>query len=211
MIDGIATDVTIVTAPDLALPSQSHVPRDHDLTHAQYIRLQRTWKAAVLSLHSHSLHPKPASPWIFSTALPAARASSSSRARRVSSSRAAAADVSCTLQLLLTTPVLGGLTGGGGIGDKLNGMAGGGAQGEKNEDYLDKGVDFVQERFMGGGAQNNESAAEQAKVGYFINVADKQDEMISDAIRSKYKGMVGSDFPVADKQQGFGGMGGQQQ
>jgi hypothetical protein len=68
----------------------------------------------------------------------------------------------------------------GGITDKLNGAAGGGRESEKNEDYLDKGtltsscsydyiandrigVDFVQEKFMGGGAQDNESAIEQAK------------------------------------------------
>merc|ERR1712137_574744 len=37
----------------------------------------------------------------------------------------------------------------GGIGDKLNSAAGGGKESEKNEDYLDKGVDFVQEKFMG--------------------------------------------------------------
>jgi hypothetical protein len=68
----------------------------------------------------------------------------------------------------------------GGLGDKLNGAAGGGRESEKNEDYLDKGttassclcdhiandtigVDFVQEKFMGGGPQDNESAIEQAK------------------------------------------------
>jgi hypothetical protein len=51
----------------------------------------------------------------------------------------------------------------GGLGDKLNSAAGGGRESEKNEDYLDKGVDFVQEKFMGGGAQDNESAVEQAK------------------------------------------------
>jgi hypothetical protein len=44
----------------------------------------------------------------------------------------------------------------GGIGDKLNSAAGGGRESEKNEDYLDKGVDFVQEKFMGGGPQDNE-------------------------------------------------------
>ena len=46
-------------------------------------------------------------------------------------------------------------------------------------------ADFVQER-MGGGDQSNESAIEQGK-----------DEMISDTIRDKYKGMTGSDFPIA--------------
>jgi hypothetical protein len=51
----------------------------------------------------------------------------------------------------------------GGLGDKINSAAGGGAQGEKNEDYLDKGVDFVQEKFLGAGDQSNESAVEQAK------------------------------------------------
>ena len=51
----------------------------------------------------------------------------------------------------------------GGIGDKINGAAGGGRESEKNEGYLDKGVDMVQERFMGQGPQDNESAVEQAK------------------------------------------------
>ena len=51
----------------------------------------------------------------------------------------------------------------GGLGDKLNSAAGGGRESEKNEDYLDKGVDFVQEKFMGAGPQDNESAVEQAK------------------------------------------------
>lgn len=76
---------------------------------------------------------------------------------------------------------------GGGWGEKLNSMAGGGKASEKNEDYLDKGlsapclvcetvanmdlqgVDFVQERVLGQGPQDNESAFEQAK-----------DEQISD-------------------------------
>lgn len=63
---------------------------------------------------------------------------------------------------------------GGGFMGKINDMAGGGKESEKNEDALDKGVDFAQEKFMGQGRQDNESAAEQAK-----------DEAISDAIRSK--------------------------
>ncbi|KAF2645445.1 hypothetical protein P280DRAFT_465279, partial [Massarina eburnea CBS 473.64] len=76
----------------------------------------------------------------------------------------------------------------GGIGNKLNNAAGGGAEGEKNEDYLDKGVDFVQEKFLGAGPQDNESALEQAK-----------DEQISDYIRKTYKGTTGSDIPIKDK------------
>ncbi|MCJ1443130.1 MAG: hypothetical protein MMC23_003627 [Stictis urceolatum] len=76
----------------------------------------------------------------------------------------------------------------GGIGDKINSAAGGGKESEKNEDYLDKGVDFAQERFMGAGKQDNESAVEQAK-----------DEQISDFIRDKYKSSTGTDFPIADK------------
>ena len=84
----------------------------------------------------------------------------------------------------------------GGLGDKLNSAAGGGRQSEKDEDYLDKGersetqlcailqvlmrsfpplgVDFVQEKFLGQGPQDNESAVEQAK-----------DEQISDFIRNQ--------------------------
>ena len=61
----------------------------------------------------------------------------------------------------------------GGIGDKFNSAAGGGRESEKNEDMLDKGeliddspthlyeltilgVDFVQEKFLGQGPQDNE-------------------------------------------------------
>ncbi|KAK0390786.1 hypothetical protein NLU13_0289 [Sarocladium strictum] len=82
---------------------------------------------------------------------------------------------------------------GGGFMGKLNGMAGGGAQGEKNEDALDKSIDFVQEKFLGQGDQSNESAAEQAK-----------DEAVSDFIRGKYKDTTGSDFPIEDKEKKFG-------
>ncbi|CAK9783387.1 hypothetical protein CC85DRAFT_282124 [Cutaneotrichosporon oleaginosum] len=91
--------------------------------------------------------------------------------------------------------LVSGLTSGGNIGDKLNSMGGGGAQGEANEDYLDKGVDMVQQHVLGQGPQDNESAAEQAK-----------DEIMSDMIRDRYKGMTGSDFPIADKEQKFGQM-----
>ena len=55
------------------------------------------------------------------------------------------------------------------LGDKNNPLAGainnaggGGAEGEKKEDFLDKGVDFVQER-MGQGQQSDETAIEQQK------------------------------------------------
>ncbi|KAI1437390.1 hypothetical protein GGR50DRAFT_69044 [Xylaria sp. CBS 124048] len=78
---------------------------------------------------------------------------------------------------------------GGGFMDKLNSMAGGGQASEKNEDALDKGVDWVQEHILGQGDQSNESAMEQAK-----------DEQISDFIRQQYKKTTGSDFPVKDKE-----------
>ncbi|KAJ4338978.1 hypothetical protein N0V95_007923 [Ascochyta clinopodiicola] len=81
----------------------------------------------------------------------------------------------------------------GGIGDKLNSAAGGGRESEKNEDYLDKGVDFVQEKFLGQGPQDNESAVEQAK-----------DEQISDFVRGQYKKTTGSDVPIKDKETRFG-------
>ncbi|KAI9903598.1 hypothetical protein N3K66_000127 [Trichothecium roseum] len=83
--------------------------------------------------------------------------------------------------------------GGGGFMDKLNSAAGGGKQGEKNEDALDKGIDFVQEKFLGQGPQDNESAAEQAK-----------DEAISDFVRGQYKSTTGSDFPIEDKDKKYG-------
>ncbi|KAI0449745.1 hypothetical protein F5B21DRAFT_508892 [Xylaria acuta] len=76
----------------------------------------------------------------------------------------------------------------GGFMNKLNSMAGGGKESEKDEDALDKGVDWVQERVLGQGDQSNESAVEQAK-----------DEQISDFIRDQYKKTAGSDIPIKDK------------
>ena len=76
----------------------------------------------------------------------------------------------------------------GGIGDKLNSAAGGGKESEKKEDSLDKGIDFVQERFMGQGKQDNESAFEQAK-----------DDKIADFVRGQYKSQTGKDFPGGEK------------
>ena len=58
---------------------------------------------------------------------------------------------------------------------------------------LSTGIDYAQEKFMGAGPQDNESAVEQAK-----------DEQISDFIRDKYKGATGKDFPVKDKDTKFG-------
>ncbi|KAK3395279.1 hypothetical protein B0H63DRAFT_462959 [Podospora didyma] len=77
---------------------------------------------------------------------------------------------------------------GGGLMGKLNSMAGGGKESEKNEDYLDKGVDAVQQYGFKQGDQSNESAVEQAK-----------DEQISDYIRKGYKSATGNDVPVQDK------------
>ncbi|KAL9582588.1 MAG: hypothetical protein Q9212_003208 [Teloschistes hypoglaucus] len=77
---------------------------------------------------------------------------------------------------------------GGGFMDKVNSMAGGGKESEKNEDYLDKGIDMVQEKILGQGPQDNESAIEQAK-----------DEQMSDFIRGQYKSASGKEFPIADK------------
>ncbi|KAK6532873.1 hypothetical protein TWF281_007045 [Arthrobotrys megalospora] len=45
----------------------------------------------------------------------------------------------------------------------INEQAGGGQKGEQKEDMLDKGIDYVQEKYLGQGPQDNESAAEQAK------------------------------------------------
>ena len=47
---------------------------------------------------------------------------------------------------------------------------------------------MFQEKVLGQGPQDNESAVEQAK-----------DEQISDFIRAKYKSTTGSDFPIKDK------------
>ncbi|KAF8605687.1 hypothetical protein BDV93DRAFT_490383 [Ceratobasidium sp. AG-I] len=78
--------------------------------------------------------------------------------------------------------------GGGGLMGMFNNVAGGGQQGEAKEDGLDKAIDYVQQNYMGGGDQSNESAIEQAK-----------DEQISDMIRQQYKNATGKDFPIADK------------
>ncbi|KAI6244805.1 hypothetical protein HI914_06890 [Erysiphe necator] len=71
---------------------------------------------------------------------------------------------------------------------KMDKAAGGGRESEKNEDYLDKAVDMFQEKVLGKGKQDNESAMEQAK-----------DEAISDSIRKGYKNATGKDFPIKDK------------
>ncbi|KAK2766705.1 hypothetical protein FQN54_006018 [Arachnomyces sp. PD_36] len=76
----------------------------------------------------------------------------------------------------------------GGFMDKLNSAAGGGKESEKKEDYVDKGVDYVQENFLGQGKQDNESAFEQAK-----------DDKIADFVRGQYKTRTGSDMPGAEK------------
>lgn len=52
---------------------------------------------------------------------------------------------------------------------------------------------MFQEKVLGQGPQDNESAIEQAK-----------DEQISDFIRGRYKGETGSDIPIKDKETRFG-------
>ena len=54
------------------------------------------------------------------------------------------------------------------------------------------GIDFVQEKILGQGPQDNESAFEQAK-----------DEQISDFLRGQYKSTTGSDMPIKDKETKF--------
>lgn len=54
---------------------------------------------------------------------------------------------------------------------------------------LDKGIDMFQEKVLGQGPQNNESAVEQA-----------QDEAISDAFRSQFRSTTGREVPIKDKE-----------
>ena len=63
----------------------------------------------------------------------------------------------------------------------------------RTEANIIPGIDFVQEKVMGQGAQDNESAVEQAK-----------DEQISDFIRGQYKTTTGSDVPIKDKETRLG-------
>ncbi|KAJ3574270.1 hypothetical protein NP233_g1874 [Leucocoprinus birnbaumii] len=51
----------------------------------------------------------------------------------------------------------------GGLMGSVNNALGGGQAGERNEDAVDKGVDWVQQHVLNQGPQDNESAAEQAK------------------------------------------------
>ncbi|KAK1836541.1 hypothetical protein QBC39DRAFT_296580 [Podospora conica] len=81
-------------------------------------------------------------------------------------------------------------SGSGSLLDKLHGVAGGGPESEKKEDALDKGIDFVQEKFFGQGPQHNEHAAEQAK-----------DKLIADTIREQYKKATGNEFPIKEKEE----------
>jgi hypothetical protein len=50
------------------------------------------------------------------------------------------------------------------------------------------GIDLFQEKVLGQGQQDNESAVEQAK-----------DEKISDFIRGQFKSITGKDIPIEDK------------
>ncbi|CAO1635010.1 unnamed protein product [Jaminaea pallidilutea] len=72
----------------------------------------------------------------------------------------------------------------GGIGEQINNATGGGEQAEKKEDYLDKGIDYAQENFMGQGKQDNENAIEQGK-----------DEAIAAQIRSQVEDRTGYKMP----------------
>ena len=74
-------------------------------------------------------------------------------------------------------------------GNFFNEQAGGGAKGEKKEDGLDKAYDMFQEKVLGQGPQNNESAAEQAK-----------DEFVTDTFRDGYKKATGKEFFVKDNE-----------
>ena len=58
---------------------------------------------------------------------------------------------------------------------------------------LGEGIDMFQQKVLGQGHQDNESAVEQAK-----------DEQISDFIRREYKSTTGSDIPIKDKETRFG-------
>ena len=58
---------------------------------------------------------------------------------------------------------------------------------------LGEGIDMFQQKVLGQGPQDNESAVEQAK-----------DEQISDFIRREYKNTTGSDIPIKDKETRFG-------
>jgi len=64
--------------------------------------------------------------------------------------------------------------------NKVNTAAGGGKKSEKDEDMLDKGIDYVQEHVLGQGQQSNETAFEQAK-----------DDKIADFVRSQYQSKSG--------------------
>lgn len=65
---------------------------------------------------------------------------------------------------------------------------------------LSLGIDWVQEKVLKQGPQNNENAAEQAK-----------DKLIADTIRDQYKKQTGKDFPgkakEEEKKSGLGAIG----
>ena len=74
------------------------------------------------------------------------------------------------------------------------------------------GVDFVQEKFLGAGPQDNEVRRHhRTLVPRYTNtnmsqsaVEQAKDEQISDYIRSTYKSSTGSDIPIKDKETRFG-------
>lgn len=66
------------------------------------------------------------------------------------------------------------------------------------------GVDFVQEKFLGQGPQDNEVCVPEAGQLRFFDINQSaleqaKDEQISDFIRGQYKNATGSDMPIKDK------------
>lgn len=70
------------------------------------------------------------------------------------------------------------------------------------------GVDFVQERFLGQGPQDNESAIEQAKDEQISDFSESLQSVLirmckltiaTLIVRSKYKSTTGTDMPIKDK------------
>jgi hypothetical protein len=74
------------------------------------------------------------------------------------------------------------------------------------------GVDFVQEKFLGQGPQDNEVCCHLYRKKNIVHmltqlqsaVEQAKDEQISDFIRGQYKSATGSDIPIKDKETRFG-------
>jgi len=88
----------------------------------------------------------------------------------------------------------------GSLGDKVSSVVGGSQGTQKDEGMLGKGVDYVQQTFVGPGGQSSDSGSgQQASGNGGASAGDIPEEHVNDFIRDKYKSTADADVAPKDK------------